>query len=424
VIDVRFFFINTNNDNSLKFRLASFFLSSKWAADTDTGTDTDTDTDSDSDTDNDTGLDPGCTWEWSPLPPAPMGLLGTVRHGAVWLDGYGENRGKMLIMGGSPAVGGNGYMYDPVSEEWESTDGCQGGDDVQLVWSSDIGVLGWFSVGYFNPNSGACEAITPSGGSLGVAGFSAVWTGTQMIVRGGELNNGTTTNSGSSYTPGATNPHQGTWEPTSQGEGCPSRRQGHAAAWTGDRIVVWGGGSRIGGVYDPENDAWTPTTTDGDCPSGRGNVRNGIVWMDQSSLGGPENRLFVWGGVESDNTILDDGAMYDPQLNSWQAINNSDADVLEARIDHTAVWDDIRGEVIVWGGRNFDTGEHFNNGGHYNPTTDTWRPTATLNAPSPRAEQSAIWTGKEMIVWGGYLYEGASDVTYYADGAVYRCVPD
>src|SRR5439155_25572542 len=34
-------------------------------------------------------------------------------------------------------------------------------------------------------------------------------------------------------------------------------------------------------------------------------------------------------------------------------------------------------------------------------TDDTWTPTNIANAPSPRFDHRAVWTGGEMIVWGG-----------------------
>ena len=69
----------------------------------------------------------------------------------------------------------------------------------------------------------------------------------------------------------------------------------------------------------------------------------------------------------------------------------------EARTEHTAVW--TGSEMIVWGGVNgFGV---FNTGGRYNPSTDTWTATSTTNAPSARAGHTAVWTGSEMIVWGG-----------------------
>src|SRR5260370_606157 len=32
---------------------------------------------------------------------------------------------------------------------------------------------------------------------------------------------------------------------------------------------------------------------------------------------------------------------------------------------------------------------------------ESWRTTSTINAPSARADHTAVWTGSEMIVWGG-----------------------
>jgi len=66
--------------------------------------------------------------------------------------------------------------------------------------------------------------------------------------------------------------------------------------------------------------------------------------------------------------------------------------VPEARSGHTAVW--TGSEMIVWGGG-------FNTGGRYDPYTDTWTATSTTNAPDARSGHTAVWTGSEMIVWGG-----------------------
>ena len=68
------------------------------------------------------------------------------------------------------------------------------------------------------------------------------------------------------------------------------------------------------------------------------------------------------------------------------------------RDSHTAVWTGT--EMIVWGGHVADNND-FNTGGRYNPSTDSWTPTSTVNAPEARVGQTAIWTGTEMIVWGG-----------------------
>ena len=64
-----------------------------------------------------------------------------------------------------------------------------------------------------------------------------------------------------------------------------------------------------------------------------------------------------------------------------------------ARSGHTAVW--TGSEMIVWGG----SPGHI--GGRYNPSTDSWTATSTTNEPSFRLNQTAVWTGSEMIIWSG-----------------------
>ena len=56
--------------------------------------------------------------------------------------------------------------------------------------------------------------------------------------------------------------------------------------------------------------------------------------------------------------------------------------------------------MIVWGGAdpNF-----LNTGGRYTPGTDSWLATSTTNAPAARESHTAVWTGSEMIVWGGVV---------------------
>src|SRR5437016_858430 len=69
----------------------------------------------------------------------------------------------------------------------------------------------------------------------------------------------------------------------------------------------------------------------------------------------------------------------------------------DARAGHTAVWTGT--EMIVWGGGYIF---FFNTGGRYNPSADSWTATSAVNAPDARTSHTAVWTGTEMIVWGGY----------------------
>src|SRR5439155_15187742 len=66
------------------------------------------------------------------------------------------------------------------------------------------------------------------------------------------------------------------------------------------------------------------------------------------------------------------------------------------RAAHSAVW--TGSEMIVWGGAGV---VYLNTGGKYNPVTDSWTATSISNAPEARDFHTAVWTDGEMIVWGG-----------------------
>jgi len=98
---------------------------------------------------------------------------------------------------------------------------------------------------------------------------------------------------------------------------------------------------------------------------------------------------------------LNTGGRYDLNTDSW--IPTSTANAPAGRDSHRAVW--TGNEMIVWGG--FDEVVGYSNaGGRYNPSANSWTATSTTNAPSGRAGRSVIWTGNEMIVWGGLFYDG------------------
>jgi len=58
-----------------------------------------------------------------------------------------------------------------------------------------------------------------------------------------------------------------------------------------------------------------------------------------------------------------------------------------------------------------------NTGGRYNPSTDSWTATSTTGAPAARDFHTAVWTGSQMIIWGG----AGPGPTYFNTGGRY-CV--
>ena len=346
------------------------------------------------------------TCEWIPITTenAPMA---TSYARAVWMPEIG----KMLVAGGldhHPWAS----IYDPESDRWESVADCNTGHyNAGLVWTGEIALM-WGDGGlYYDPAEGTCGDLPSPPVFLGSNGPSSIWTGNEMIIWGGRA--AVDTIVGAKYRPGNPDPGQGSWTATSTGSGCPDERGDHATAWTGTEMIVWGGSippganpTNTGARYDPQTDTWTPTSTGLDCPTPRAFASTAVVWTGKE--------MVVWGGGAGPGAItpVGDGGAYDPDTDSWRKISQTGAP--PARSLHTAVW--TGKEMIVWGGSNNGGGSNLNSGGHYNPNSDSWIPTAIDNAPTGRYGHVAVWTGKEMIIWGGH-----DSLSFLNDGAIYRC---
>ena len=130
--------------------------------------------------------------------------------------------------------------------------------------------------------------------------------------------------------------------------------------------------------------------------------------------------MIVWGGAGAGGPGLSTGGRYDPDTNTW--IEVSQANAPSPRYFHTAVW--TGGRMIVFGGRMgaIDNASYTNTGGRYDPSTNTWSATSTVDAPTARSTHTALWTGDEMIVWGGCSGSTCSTQSY--NGALYDSVGD
>ena len=229
---------------------------------------------------------------------------------------------------------------------------------------------------------------------------TAVWTGSEMIVWGGNVN-GTHFNTGGRY-----NPSTNTWTATST-TNAPAARFSHTAIWTGSEMIVWGGVienpnppfvTNTGGRYNPSTDTWTVTSTT-NVPTARSLPT--AVWTG--------SEMIVWGGFG--HGYYNSGGRYNPSTDSWIATSRTKAPLV---FNHTAVW--TGSEMVIWG-RNYAG----STGGRYNPETDSWAVTGAVNAPTAREGHTAIWTGSEMIVWGG---SRTSDYHYLKSGGRYDPVND
>jgi uncharacterized repeat protein (TIGR01451 family) len=145
------------------------------------------------------------------------------------------------------------------------------------------------------------------------------------------------------------------------------------------------------------------------------------LWAATSTTGAPfpkdattvwtGSKMIVWGsrGSVSDGTLTGAGAIYDFTTDTWAPVRTTGAP--SARYDHTAVW--TGSQMIVWGGFN-STLDPSDLGASYDPATDTWRSISSTNAPYPRVSHTAVWTGSKMMVWGG-----VNDGFYQDPGGAY-----
>lgn len=247
---------------------------------------------------------------------------------------------------------------------------------------------------------------------------TAVWTGTEMIVWGGHDGNSIAKNTGARL-----NPITNTWTPIAT-TGAPSARWLHSAIWTGTEMIIWGGFSGAfsftalndGARYNPLTDTWTPITAVNQ-PSAR--LSHTAVWTG--------TEMIVWGGfscLACANAQLETGSRFNPTTNSWTPTATAGAP--SARANHTAIW--TGSKMIIWGGNN-DAAPGppvlFASGGAYDPITNSWVATNLVGAPPPTRCHSAAWTGSSMIVFGGQLDATlACDISSTGSGSRYDPTSD
>ena len=225
---------------------------------------------------------------------------------------------------------------------------------------------------------------------------SMLWTGKEVLVWGGG-SEGTFFGHGLRIDPTAKA------RTVMADKGAPSGRWGHAAVWTGTEMIVWGGRSQFasadhhadGGRYDPKTDTWKPLAA-ANAPSARSQLAT--AWTGEEML--------VWGGFGNGATAWDTGGRYDPKADKWRPMTAKGAP--EARVEPLSVW--TGKELLVWGGITPDLKRTFRSGARYNPATDTWTPIASDDTAPAVWGSRAVWTGKEMIVWGGAHQNGDENV--------------
>jgi hypothetical protein len=171
--------------------------------------------------------------------------------------------------------------------------------------------------------------------------------------------------------------------------------------WTGHEFLIFGETAsdppRSANVaYNPTAKSWRHLSSV-HAPSTRANAV--AVWTGTKAIvyGGG-----LWTSTSEEPTTS--GAVYDPSTDSWQPIASSP---LPAQLGQEAVW--TGSEMLVWGGLvPGKTPQLVSEGAAYNPTTNMWRMLSDVHAPAARTSFSTVWTGTVMIVWGGVIGQGTT----------------
>lgn len=337
----------------------------------------------------------------------------------------------VILWGGSGACGdagacGDGARFDPVTARFAAiaTAGAPAARYLHTaVWAGEqMLVWGGAGCGASSCGDGATyDLIDDHWGAIPAAGaptprgwHTAVAAGDEMIVWGGE-----DAASRQLYGDGARyDTARAVWKPMTA-EGAPAMRRYHTAVWTGSEMVIWGGdrsatsddGYGDGAAYNPATDRWRTVTTAGG-PAAR--WAHTAVWTG--------TQMIVWGGLgcgrdpSGEPALCGSGAAYDPVADRWTALAPEGAP--SPRVGHTAVW--TGQEMIVWGGAAVRCADGSSgacgDGASYDPATDRWTPLTTTGRPAARSGHVAVWTGEAMFLWGG---AGGAAETAYRDGALY-----
>ncbi len=285
---------------------------------------------------------------WSPMAfadaPAARAL-----HTALWTGS------ELVIWGGRGSTGalGDGARWNPMTDRW-----------IAMQSDASAPAARWDHVG--------------------------LWTGSELVVWGGR-----NAASGGLLGDGARwDPRTDRWRVMLSSPDQPAPRARPAYAWTGSEAVVFGGlgeqgGSAAGGArWEPSSDRWRPMSPVGAPP------------------GGPGRAVFTGSEVLVATIQL---ARWDAQSDLWRPVSPG---FPSGASGYSLVW--TGSEALLWGG--LQGGRPTGSGVRYDPGSDRLRPMLAAGAPSGRTEQSGVWTGSELVVWGGTAGDTLGDPAGLGDG--------
>ncbi|MGE5293140.1 MAG: Kelch repeat-containing protein [Micromonosporaceae bacterium] len=344
------------------------------------------------------------TATWKLLPPAPVTKMEPQYVVSVWT-------GSQMLIRGSVRTGESSKPvtlgYTPATGTWRTlapgpAPRTLQGDDSAVWTGHEMLVFGLTSAAY-NPVTNTWRPITFN--MFAALGSVRVWTGRQAIFWGGGCCGGAL-DKGAVYTPAT-----GSWRTLPPS---PLGARYTSGAWTGTELII-AGGSRppTGGdshshtfadaaAYNPATNMWRKLPA---MPEARS---DGTMIWDGTEV------LYLAGTRAGARAPSADGVAFNPSTGRWRRLPRMEVN----RAGFAAVW--TGHEVLVWGGWTGSFPSHLipPHGVAYDPAVNRWSamPMAPLRG---RGEPTAVWTGSQMIVWGG-LTRGELKDTFLNDGAAFR----
>ena len=233
------------------------------------------------------------TNSWTPVSTsgAPTGRYG---HTAVWTP----SNSKMVVWGGVGFLN-TGGRYNPSTDAWAATtttDAPSGRFEHKavpigsqmMVWGGADNTTITNTGGLYDSIADTWTATSTTGAPSARTAHTAIVTGSNtVLIWGGSCAGvgGCATNEGGLYVPGLNS-----WSATTT-VGAPAGRKFHTAVWTGSRMIIWGGENAAGvdfangGVYDAGGNAWSGITEIGATPR----AHHTAVWTG--------SKMIVWGGA-------------------------------------------------------------------------------------------------------------------------------
>jgi N-acetylneuraminic acid mutarotase len=312
------------------------------------------------------------------------GSLGTARYGGHTATTLAN--GKVLLVGGVSGSTGSAELYDPATGTWSYT----GNPNTARTWHSatllpngKVLVAG----SYENSARNSAELYDPTTGTWSYTGnLNTDGGGTATLLPDGKVLV-VWGNSAELY-----DPVTGTWRITGN---LNKARSGSGAATLlpSGKVLVVGDTSvdarNSAELYDPATETWSVT----------GNLNTGR-WYGQTMTLLPNGKVLVAGGSFGGDDVLESAELYDPVAGTW----SKTGDLNQDRGNHTATLLP-NGKVLVAGGYGYGNGSgsawgSLNSAELYDPDTESWSVTRSMNTARAEHPATLLANGKVMVAGG------------------------